>query len=150
MFTPGINTDPGGARPEWYNDPVGFLTSSGAPQYDNTSTALASLSRAQWSQAASMMYPLQNQLINFAENPLYAGQQADKAGLDTGQAFDTLNTNMQQQQSYQGLAPTPAQQAAQSKTMALDKSMAVAGSENQARQAAARNQQGVLTGFSNG
>jgi len=46
-------------------DPAGILSQQ-TYEPDNVSQDLASLSRSQWSQAAALQYPLQNQLINFA------------------------------------------------------------------------------------
>ncbi len=118
----------------------------GRNEPDPITENLASFSRAQFEEASRLQYPLQQQLISFAEDPTYSGRQADKAATDVTQQFDVLNQNRQQQEAYQGLALTPEQLAAQKKSEALDRAASVAGARNLASQSAYQNQQAVLRG----
>lgn len=126
---------------------LGGLFSGGrGPQYDPVTENLASFSRANWQAAAALQYPIEQQLINFAEDPTYAGRQAQKAENDVTQQFDILKQNQIQQQRFQGLQLTPEQEQAQNTAQALGETAAIVGARNRASQTAYATQRTILGG----
>jgi hypothetical protein len=123
---------------------LGGYFGTSKPKVDDYSQMLQNISRAQWAQEAAHMYPLQNQLIHWAEDPNYGKKEADVAATDVSKAFATQQVSQNQQLGYQGLAPTAAQSAAMEKTKALDEASVTAAAENQATQQAKASQQAVL------
>lgn len=116
-------------------------------QFDPYTTGLQNISYAQWQQANQMFYPLENQLIQYAENPQYINQMRQQAGQEAGTAFDTAQQGQTRNLAYMGVTPTAAQSTAMQQESALARSKAVAGAENTAAQGAAQNQIGALTGL---
>lgn len=119
----------------------------GGAHYSDESQAAENLTRAQWSQAAAHLYPLESQLIKWAQSPVYAQQEANAAADNVTQAFNTQQTQQNQQLAYQGIVPNSEQQAALDKASALDQAAATAGAMNQASNAAKATQQSILTGL---
>ncbi|WP_029922246.1 hypothetical protein [Nevskia soli] len=128
-------------------DPGRFFTSDPF-QADPASEQLANLSRLQWQQGANLMYPAQSQLIQYAEDPNYIAAQRQQALGDVNQSFAAQGGARQRLMGLMGVMPTQAQSMALNKGTALAKAAAEAGAMNQATQLAAKNQQGVMQGFS--
>jgi|SRR5882757_3334440 len=125
----------------------GRLFTSDPFHSDPVSEQLANLSRLQWQQGANLMYPVQSQLIQYAEDPNYIATQRQQALSDVDQSFAAQGGARQRLLGLMGVTPTQAQAAAMGKSTALAKSAAEVGAMNQATQLAAKNQQGVLQGF---
>lgn len=120
----------------------------GSPfQPDPVSTQLADLSYSQWQQAGSMLYPAENQLINYAEDPNYINQQRQQALGDVNQQFAQQTGARSRLLALQGITPTQAQGAAMEKQDALSKAKGQAGAMNQAAGLANATQMGALRGF---
>jgi hypothetical protein len=129
-------------------DPLG-RSLFGSPQQfspDSQSTQLANLSLQQWQQAAQMMYPAEQRLIQYAENPSYIANQRAQAAGDSNAAFDAQLGARNRLLALQGISPSAAQSAALDKQTALARAQAQAGAMNQAAGLAAQTQQNVLQG----
>lgn len=113
---------------------------------DPYTSQLANLSYLQFQQGANLMYPAQSQLIQYAENPNYIGQQRAQAVAGVDQAFDAQAGARGRLLALMGVNPNAAQSAAMARQSALAKATAEAGASNQAAQAAYQNQQGALLG----
>lgn len=123
-----------------------FLIGPNSPSYDSGTQQLGNMSRNQWQMAYGAAMPLQNQLIQYAENPSAIGEAMQAAGADTNAAFSTAATDEQRLISQLGAPLSPEQQASAAKSQALSKGLATAGNENLAAQQTYANQQGVLQG----
>lgn len=127
-------------------DPGRFFTSTPF-QPDGYSMQLAALAKAQWQQAAQMVYPAQNQLIQYAEDPGYIARMRNQAQSDADSAFSVQAGARQRVMGLMGINPSAAQAGALDKQGALAKAAAEAGAMNQAAGLAVANQQGALQGF---
>jgi hypothetical protein len=129
-------------------DPLG-RSLFGSPQQfspDPQSTQLANLSMQQWQQAAQMMYPAEQRLIQYAEDPNYIANQRAQAASDSSNAFNAQLGARNRLMALQGINPTAAQSAALDRQTALARAQAQAGAMNQATGLAAQTQQAVLQG----
>ena len=114
--------------------------------YDSASQQLADLSYYNWQQAASLMYPAEQQLLQYAEDPNYVINQRNQAQTD----FNTQFTNAQSARSRfyasQGITLNSQQQAAVSKSDALAKAEGQAGAMNEVTGLAGQIQTVALAG----
>lgn len=127
-------------------DPGRFFTHD-APEYDPQTTNLLNLSRSIWSQSMAQMYPIQDQLINYAENPKFINDQVQSAQHNVDQSFAGQGALQQRELSGLGVTPTADQATSMQKQTALSKGLSEAGAMNTARESAAQTQQGILRGF---
>ena len=128
-------------------DPLGLFQPGPAPRFDSTTTNLANLSFQQYQQAIGQLYPTQNQLIKYAEDPSVIANARSQAIKDTDTSFATNQAGLTRGLSNMGVTTTPDQKAALAKSEALSKGLSEAADSNVAAQMAYQTQQGVLQGF---
>jgi hypothetical protein len=124
----------------------GFMGGGTNVQYDPKTVQLANLSNLQWQQATNAAYGLQDQLINYAEDPnqvQYARQQAQANAAQQGHAAQATTQRML---ASQGIKLTPLQQASLNKEQQLNAGAVQAGAANAAAQQTYATQQQVLAG----
>jgi len=131
----------------FWDDPVGEILANKTPKFDANSTQLGNISSSEWQEAANMMYPAQQQLINYAENPNYINQQRAQGISDADQSFSAQQSDQTRQMGLMGVNPTSAQSSAISKSQALGKAESEAAAGNAAAQGAYQNQQAAFRGL---
>lgn len=127
-------------------DPGRFF-SHDVPEFDPETNNLLGVSRSLWQQSMSKLYPLQDQLINYAENPKFITDQVAQAQRNVDQSFAGQGALQQRTLSSLGVTPNEAQAASMEKQTALAKGLSEAGTMNTAREQAAQTQRGLLQGM---
>lgn len=111
---------------------------------------LAAVTRAEWEDYKSRFAPVEDMLIDEYNN--HAGRElnVNQAGLNAGLAFDKAKSDSDRSLSRYGLNLNPEQQARRNKKYALERTAAMAGAKNTARDEQEDIRMGLVTGsFSN-
>ena len=114
--------------------------------YSPQSMQLMQLSRQQWQTAMNQQYGLENQLINYAEDPNQITMARASAVTNVDKSFAGGEAAQQRTLASEGVTLTPAQQADMNRQNALAKGAAEAGASNLAAQQTYQTQRQVLAG----
>ena len=88
-------------------------------KYEGASNTLAQLNRAQWNDWKARFKPRLEQLAGYAQSGELTQQSVGLAKDAVGQSFDSMAAKQQRRQSDLGIQMTPAQKAANQRTMGL-------------------------------
>lgn len=115
-------------------------------KYEGASNTLAQLNRAQWNDWKARFKPRLEQLAGYAQSGELTQQSVGLARDAVGQSFDSMAATQQRRQSDLGIQMTPAQQAANKRTMGLTEASTTASAMNQARAAGKDRDMQILAG----
>lgn len=114
--------------------------------YSPQSMQLLALSRQQWQEAMNQQYGLENQLINYAEDPNQITMARASAITNVDKSFAGQEAAQQRTLAGQGVTLTPAQKADMDRQNKLAQGMTEAGVSNLAAQQTYATQRQVLAG----
>lgn len=120
-------------------------SSTGSNDY-SASNLLASITKQQYANYQSMYQPIENQQIAFATDPNQPLAAAQRAGVQTGNAFQAQQQGLTKQLQGQGIALTPTMKASLDRKNAVAQSLATDNAMNHAAQSTYDTQTSVLTG----
>jgi len=131
----------GGAPPQpGATNAYGYNT--GSKTY--ASDTFAAVTRQQWADYVNTFVPIENSLIRYATDPtVVSGAMAD-ASQGVNQAFDAQEGATQRNLKGLGVALTPEEQIAQTRSTGLARSLADVGSQNVARDLTVQRQNSIL------
>ena len=123
-----------------YNTPFGHN-----PQGSNyAQNNFASLTRDQWAEYVKTFIPIENQLIEYATNPQVVTDAMTEASADVNAAFDARAGTIDRRLKGLGIDQSPEQEAAQTRSFGLAKSLADVQAQNIAGQTTRQRQMSVL------
>lgn len=122
---------------------VGGLALGGSPGMPPASP-LAGMSDVEYNWYRQNILPLQQKQWQSTFGPTAVSDAVTTAESDVNQQYAGAPAALQRQAASMGVVMTPAQRAAASKNLALDKGIATAGAANQARAGIALQQRRVL------
>jgi hypothetical protein len=106
--------------------------------------AYAALTRDMWSQYVSDFVPYENKLISFAQDQNAPADAMSRASGLVNQSFDQQQGATQRRLQGLGLTLNPDEQAAQTRSYGLARSLADVTAQNNARDLTIQRQQNVL------
>jgi hypothetical protein len=141
----------GGIGNLWWNPDAlpqgwlqGKLKGSGGPSGPTASDLYAQATRQQWSNYVNTFVPIENQLIKYATDPgVVTGAMSD-ASKGVNDAFDAQQGATQRRLQGLGVQLSPDEQAAQTRSSGLTRSLADVQSQNTARDLTTQRQQSIL------
>jgi hypothetical protein len=114
----------------------------GSKTYANDT--FAAVTRQQWSNYVNTFVPIENKLIQYATDPTQASTAMSQASTGINQAFDAQQGATQRRLQGLGVSLSPDEQAAQTKSQGLTKSLADVQGQNTARDLTVQRQQSIL------
>ncbi len=135
------------------------MPASGIPQYSSTPASayginpgsktyandtFAAITREQWQNYVSTFVPIENNLIKYATDPTVVSDAMKDASTGVNQAFDAQQGATQRRLKGLGVQLSGDEQAAQTRSMGLTKSLADVQSQNTARDLTVQRQQSIL------
>lgn len=118
---------------------------SGAPDSSTyASDTLAAVTRQQWADYVSTFIPIENSLIKYATDPAVVNDAMAEASQNVNQAFDAQAGATQRNLKGLGVTLSEDEQAAQTRSMGLARSLADVGTQNVARDITTQRQQSIL------
>lgn len=108
------------------------------------SDTFAAITRQQWADYVGTFVPIENQLIKYATDPNVVKEAMSGASEDINQAFDAQEGATQRRLKGLGVQLSPEEQAAQTKSTGLARSLADVGGQNVARDLTTQRQQSIM------
>lgn len=104
----------------------------------------AALTRQQWADYVNTFVPVENQLIAYGTDPSQVTTAMADASADVNSAFAAQEGATQRRLRGLGVSLSPEEQAAQKRSLGLNKSLADVGAQNTARDVTLQRQRMVL------
>lgn len=124
---------------------AGGVGLGGDPNSKNYANDLyESVTRQQWANYVGTFVPIENKLIQYATDPTQASQAMAGAHTDIDNAFQAQEGATQRRLQGLGVQLSPDEQAAQTRSSGLTKSLADVQGQNTARDLTVQRQQSIL------
>ncbi len=104
----------------------------------------AAITRQQWNNYVSTFVPIENNLIKYATDPNVVTSAMSGASKDVNSAYDAQQGATQRKLTGLGVSLSPDEQAAQTKSSGLQRSLADVQGQNTARDLTVQRQQSIL------
>jgi hypothetical protein len=127
---------------QWGFDKLGGGDGGGGGQ--SASDLFAQITRQQWADYMNTFVPLENQLIKYATDPGVVSGAMSKASEGVNDAFDAQEASSARRLRGLGLTLDADEQAAQTKSSGLARSLADVGSQNIVRDLTRERQDSIL------
>lgn len=122
----------------------GKLKGDKGPSGPTASDLFAQATRQQWSDYVNTFVPIENKLIKYATDPTVVSSAMSDASKGVNDAFDAQQGATQRRLQSLGVSLSPDEQAAQTRSAGLTRSLADVQSQNTARDLTTQRQQSIL------
>lgn len=133
---------------KWHGDFVpsllGFNKDKDTQSGPTASDLFAQATRQQWANYVQTFVPIENSLIRYATDPTVVSNAMSDASQGVNNAFDAQQGATQRRLQGLGVSLSPDEQAAQTKSMGLTRSLADVQSQNTARDLTVQRQQSII------
>lgn len=130
---------------KWHGDPLGWFGNNKAEATGPTAGDLfASATRQQWSDYVNTFIPIENKLIKYATDPQVVTDAMSGAASDVNDAFAAQEGATQRRLKGLGVQLSGDEQAAETRSTGLMKSLAGVQAQNTARDLTTQRQQSIL------